>query len=70
MECSNVNLFRIRKKLNNFCLEGRIDGHPCLFRIDTGSDVTILRENFLGFKEPRILANNCLSYRGNSYGGK
>jgi len=24
------------------------------------SDVTILRENFLGFKEHRILANNCL----------
>jgi len=41
-------------------LEDRIDGHPCLFRIDTGSDVTILRENFLGFKEHRILANNCL----------
>jgi len=60
MECSNVNLFRIRKKLNNFCFESRIDDHPCLFRIDTGSDITILREKFLDFKEHRILANNCL----------
>jgi len=39
-------------------LEGRIDGRLCSFRIDTGSDVTILREKFLGFKR-RILASNC-----------
>jgi len=59
MECSCINFLKKEKKLNNFCLEGRIDSRPCFFRIDTGSDVTILRENFLDSKKHCILANNC-----------
>lgn len=41
-----MNTPRIKKDLNknfnNFSFLGEIEGKPCLFRIDTGSDVTIL----------------------------
>jgi hypothetical protein len=39
---------RIREKLIDFCFKGRVDGHACLFRIDTGSDVSVLKLDLLG----------------------
>ena len=51
-----VRIFRVNRigeKINDFCFNGRVDGQDCLFRIDTGSDVSILRLDLLG-KNKRI----------------
>lgn len=37
----------MNKRSNKFCFEGRIDGRLCSFRIDTGSDVTVLSNDLL-----------------------
>jgi len=36
----------IRLVSENFCFSGRLNGEKCLFRIDTGSDVSILNRKF------------------------
>jgi len=46
------------------------NGRPCSFRIDTGSDVTILRDDFLRLERHRIPVDNCLFYRGNGFSEK
>jgi len=46
--------------LNNFCLKGRNDSRSCLFRIDTGSDVTVLKDNLLKSNRQPIPVKDCL----------
>jgi len=42
------SIFKKDKRLvsENFCFSGRLNGEKCLFRIDTGSDVSILNKKF------------------------
>lgn len=42
---------RISKTENCFYYKGNLDGRICRFKIDTGSDVSVLSEKFL--KEPK-----------------
>lgn len=37
----------LRENFDYFCLKGQLDGQECLFKIDTGSDVTVLRKDLL-----------------------
>ena len=43
----------------NFCFEGEINNKRCTFRINTGSDISILNNNLMGSDEFRIKINNC-----------
>lgn len=54
---------RISKIKNNFCYKGNLDGQICYFKIDTGSDVSILNEKFIESPKKYFEINNsCLRY--------
>lgn len=48
---------------NDYCFQGRLDGKPYIFKIDTGSDVSMISKRLV--KAPRKLIeikDSCLSY--------
>jgi len=52
--------FRIsRIKKNFFCYKGFIDGKTCFFKIDTGSDVSVVSERLIGGSKSRCKIENC-----------
>jgi len=52
--------FRIsRIKKSFFCYKGIIDGKTCLFKIDTGSDVSVVNERLIGGSKFRFEIENC-----------
>ncbi|KMQ84394.1 krab-a domain-containing protein, partial [Lasius niger] len=58
-----IQCSRISRIKNNFYYKGNLDGGICRFRIDTGSDVSILSEEFVkGPKEHFEIENCCLKY--------
>lgn len=38
---------RISEENENFCFKGTVDGKSCSFKIDTGSDISILNKRFI-----------------------
>ena len=50
---------RFKYNSMNFCFEGEINNKRCIFRINTGSDISILNNNLMGSDEFRIKINNC-----------
>lgn len=58
-----AKLSRISSGLSDFCFRGRVNGRTCVFRIDTGSDVSVLREDLLGpLKSPTPVERYFLTY--------
>lgn len=49
-----LNIKRIRKNSNHFCFQGEVDKVDCVFKIDTGSDVSILSSKLLADGKKRI----------------
>lgn len=57
MDLKSYRISRIEKDNNYFCYQGKVDGKPCKFKIDTGSDVSIINERLLKEPKQRILIN-------------
>lgn len=55
------NIFKINriKHCNNFCYYGKVDNQDCLFRIDTGSDVSILNKRFANENRIKLEVKDC-----------
>jgi len=52
--------FRISKiKKNSFTYKGNIDGEICLFKIDTGSDVSVVNGKLIRGPKRRYEMENC-----------
>ena len=59
----DIQCSRISRIKNNFFYKGNLDGGICKFRIDTGSDVSILNERLIrGPKEYLEIKNSSLRY--------
>ncbi|KYN30168.1 hypothetical protein ALC57_00375 [Trachymyrmex cornetzi] len=43
----------------NFCFEGEVNNKRCNFRIDTGSDISILNDDLVGSDDFKVKINNC-----------
>lgn len=43
----NFELKRVKQSSESFCYLGSVNGKECVFRIDTGSDVSILSRKFV-----------------------
>jgi len=43
--------------MKDFCYEGKVNDKPCLLRIDMGSDISIINNNFIESCKPKI--DNC-----------
>jgi len=46
-----------------FLIKGRINKRNCSFRIDTGSDVTLVRKGLLGFPKQRVFRSKFFNLR-------
>ncbi|KYM96895.1 hypothetical protein ALC62_12432 [Cyphomyrmex costatus] len=60
--CANQYSFRvnrIKNDLRDFCYKGEIDNKPRIIKIDTGSDISIVNDNFVEFDKPKIGIENC-----------
>jgi hypothetical protein len=44
---------------NNFCFRGFVDDQPCIFKIDTGSDVSVLNKRFVKENKQRVFVKHC-----------
>jgi len=52
--------FRINRiKKNSFSYKGNIDSKVCLFKIDTGSDVSVVNEKLIRGSKRRYVMKNC-----------
>jgi len=46
-----------------FCVSGFVNGQKCVFKVDTGADVTLIRRNFLrGLKRVPLAGSITLKY--------
>jgi len=50
---------RMKQDFNDFSFKGRLDGKNCFFKIDTGSDVSILSKRLAQNGKRRIINENC-----------
>lgn len=62
-DIKNYRISRIKEKSDYFIYTGQINGEPCKFKIDTGSDISIVNEKLIKKSNQRILIkNNFLKY--------
>jgi len=57
-----VNYFclnRVKRLNEDFCYKGKLNGKICSFRIDTGSDVSIINNKFIEGTERKFDVKNC-----------
>src|SRR5580765_5558516 len=54
----NVN-YDVNRISTDFCYYGTIDNKSCIFKLDTGSDVTILNSKMVSLPRQRIPVSNC-----------
>jgi len=52
-------LKRVKRLSEDFCYKGKLNGKECLFRVDTGSDVSIISNKFINGTERKIDVGNC-----------
>jgi len=45
--------------LKDFCFAGQFDNKNCIFKIDTGSDISIVNRNLIASNKVRFELNNC-----------
>ena len=45
--------------MKDFYYESKVNDKPCLLRIDTGSDISIINSNFVESCKPKIIIDNC-----------
>jgi len=47
--------------MKDFCYEGKVNDKPCLLRIDTSSDISIINNNFIESYKLKItsIIDNC-----------
>jgi len=65
--CSNIDIvnqssFRNNKTENNlkeFCFVGQLHNKNCIFKIDTGSDISIVNRNLIALNKVKYELNNC-----------
>jgi len=50
---------RIKNNVKDFYYESKVNDKPCLLRIDTGSDISIINSNFVESCKPKIIIDNC-----------
>jgi len=58
----NQSSFRNNKAENNlkeFCFAGQLDDKNCVFKIDTGSDISIVNKNLIELNKVKYKLNNC-----------
>lgn len=61
--CKKEFASRVRRNFQDFCFKGKVDGKDCLFRIDTGSDVSLINSKLVrGEKKRNEERNNYLCY--------
>jgi len=53
------NLRSVNCHKKDFCFEGKLNKKKCLFRVDTGSDVSILNCKFIENLEKKLPKNDC-----------
>jgi len=59
---ANQFSFRNNKTENNlkdFCFVGQLDNKNCIFKIDTGSDISIVNRNLIASNKVKFKLNNC-----------
>lgn len=56
---TEFNVNRINNNCDNFCFAGKIDKNKCVFKIDTGSDISILNSRLVRAEKKRIHVENC-----------
>jgi len=52
-------LKRVKRLSEDFCYKGKLNGKECLFRVDTGSDVSIISNKFINGTERKIDVGDC-----------
>jgi len=55
--CFNLRSVNCYRK--DFCFEGKLNKKKCLFRVDTGSDVSIVNCKFIENFERKLSINDC-----------
>lgn len=53
----SVKSFRVQN--NNFCFRGFVDDQPFIFKIDTGSDVSIFSRRYVKENKQQIFVRDC-----------
>jgi len=59
---TNQSSFKSDKTENNlkdFCFAGQLDNKNCIFKIDTGSDISIVNRNLIASNKVKFELNNC-----------
>jgi len=58
-----TNKFSFRNKTENnvkdFCFAGQLNNKNCTFKIDTGSDISIVNRNLMASNKVKFELNNC-----------
>jgi len=50
---------KIENNLKNFCFAGQLDNKNCIFKINTGSDISIVNRNLIASIKVKFELNNC-----------
>jgi len=50
---------KTENNLKDFCFTGELDNKGCIFKIDTGSDVSIVNKNLIPLNKVKYELNNC-----------
>jgi len=50
---------KIENNLKDFCFAGQLDNKDCVFKVDTGSDISIVNRNLIALNKVKFKLNNC-----------
>jgi len=61
-----INFFfrsdKIENNVKDFCLVGQLDNKDCIFKINMGSDISIVNESLIAPNKIKFKLNNCRAH--------